>query len=87
MEPPQIQRSLFEDSGGEIFPARFVLVIVDNVHVIVIWLVTSFSSVRRSTFQQIPDCVARISRRRCLLLAVIVLPMGLAPSGRIETEQ
>ena len=36
MESSQIQRSLFEDSGRQIFPARLELLIVGNVHVVVI---------------------------------------------------
>jgi hypothetical protein len=53
MEPSQIQRSLFEDSGRQIFPARFELVIVGSVHAILIWFVISSSSVQRSRFQKI----------------------------------
>src|SRR6266481_9549746 len=53
MEPSQIERSLFEDSGRQIFPARFELVIVGNVHVVVIGFVISFSSFRRFRFQRI----------------------------------
>ena len=36
MEPSQIQRSLFEDSGRQIFPARLELVIVGSVNVCVL---------------------------------------------------
>src|SRR6266403_15135 len=38
MEPSQIQPSLFEDSGRQIFPARLELVIVGGVHLILICL-------------------------------------------------
>ena len=55
MEPSQIQRSLFEDSGCQIFPARLELVIVGSVHVVLIWFVISFSSFRRFRFQKISD--------------------------------
>ena len=34
MKPSQIQRGLFEDSGCQISPARFELVIVGSVHVV-----------------------------------------------------
>jgi len=34
MEPSQIQRSLFEDSGRQISTARFELAIVGSVHVV-----------------------------------------------------
>src|SRR6266487_1551216 len=53
MEPSQIQRSLFEDSGRQIFPARLVLVIVGRVHVVVNCFVISFSIFRRSISQKI----------------------------------
>src|SRR5256885_538168 len=53
MEPSQIQRSLFENSGRQISPARFELVIVGSVHVEC--FVISFSIFRRSTSQGIYD--------------------------------
>src|SRR6266478_7987062 len=55
MEPSQIQRSLFEDSGRQFLPARLEMVIVGSVHAILIWFVISSSSVRRSRFQKISD--------------------------------
>jgi hypothetical protein len=55
METSQIQRSLFQDSGRQISPARFELLIVGNVHVIVIGFVISSSSFRRFRFQRISD--------------------------------
>ena len=72
MEPSQIQRSLFEDSGRQIFLARLELVIVGSVHVVVIWFVISFSSFRRLRFQKISRFL-----RAATVLAVIVLPAVL----------
>jgi hypothetical protein len=42
MEPSHIQRSLLEDSGRQIFPARLELIVVGSVHAILIWFVISF---------------------------------------------
>jgi hypothetical protein len=53
MEPSQIQRSLLEDSGGQLSPARLELVLVGSVHAILVWFVISFSSFRRFRFQKI----------------------------------
>ena len=86
MEPSQIQRSLLENSGGQLSLARLELVIVGRVHVVVIWFVISSSSFRRPIFQKISDFL-RESPRSSFFLAVIVLPAGLDLSGRIETEQ
>jgi hypothetical protein len=86
MEPSQIQRSLFEDSGSQIFPACVELVVVGSVHTILIWFVISSSSVRRSKFQKISEFLPE-SRHSAFLLAVIVFPAGLDLSGQIETEQ
>src|SRR5439155_17394830 len=86
MEPSQIERSLFEDSGRQIFPARLELVIVGSVHVVVNCFVISFSIFRRPIFQKISEFL-RESPRSSFFLAVIVLPAGLDWSGRIETEQ
>jgi hypothetical protein len=36
MEPSQIQRGRFKDSGRQIFPAALVLVIVGSVHAVLI---------------------------------------------------
>src|SRR6266404_5519897 len=85
MEPSQIQRRLFEDSGRQIFPARFELVIVGSVHVVMNCFVISFSIFRRSIFQKISEFFREYPRSS--FLAVIVLPAGLDLSGRIETEQ
>src|SRR6185436_18231080 len=63
MEPSQIQRGLLKDSVCQIFPARLELVIVGSVHVILIWLVISFSSFRRSRFQRISDFLREFSVR------------------------
>ena len=82
----QIQRGLFEDSGCQIFPARFEMVIVGSVHVILIWFVISFSIFRRSIFQKISEFL-RESARSSFFLAAIVLSGSLDLSGRIETEQ
>ena len=55
MEPSQIQRSLFEDSGCQFLLARLEMVIVGSVHDILIWFVISSSSFRRLRFQRISD--------------------------------
>jgi hypothetical protein len=86
MEPSQIQRSLFEDPGGQLSSARFELVIVSSIHVVVNCFVISFSTFQRARFQKISEFL-RESPRSSFLLAVIVLPAGLDLSGRIETEQ
>ncbi len=86
MEPSQIQRSLFEDSGRQFLLAGLELMVGSSVHVVVFWLVISSSIFRRPIFQKISEFL-RESPRSSFFLAVIVLPTGLDLSGRIETEQ
>jgi hypothetical protein len=86
MEPSQIQRRLFEDSGRQFLLAGLELMVGSSVHVVVFWLVISSSIFRRPIFQKISEFL-RESPRSSFFLAVIVLPTDLDLSGRIETEQ